>query len=481
LAARLDPIFDPPSAAAGETISAAVEPEGEDNVEAHPVEERPVPATPSRPIRGLLEARRDLLKFLMRRAQKYGPLVRFGRSHVYLATSPQYVKHVLQDNHLNYVKGPRFRRVMGPLIGEGLIAVDGDDWRRQRRRTQPYFLRAEQPVYMEAVTPIVAELCDRFSAIARANEPVNLNAEMDRLAVAANVRMMCGADAAGDVDSLVAAFVETGHTLNPTAGFSPVRLPSFIPTPTRLRFRRAIKTVDRIIYRLVDDRRRHPDRPKDLLSGLIFNREGESGGDQRLRDEIMTMLHAGFETVSDQLVWNFYTLANHPAIEQTVRDEADAVLSGRIPALADLRNLPELHMVQQEIMRIYPVAWGYFRTALADDRIDGYRIPANALVIISPYVTHRLPTVWDNPEEFKPERFRPEEVARRHRFAFFPFGAGPRHCIGGDVAMLLIAMTIATVLQRFRLEVLPGQHIRPVPRISLKPEPAVWVRIRCRS
>jgi cytochrome P450 len=218
-----------------------------------------------------------------------------------------------------------------------------------------------------------------------------------------------------------------------------------------------------------------------LLSGLIFNRDGESGGDQRLRDEIMTMLHAGFETVSDQLVWNFYTLSNHPTIEQTVRDEADNVLSGRIPALADLRHLPQLHMVQQEIMRIYPVAWGYFRTALADDRIDGYRIPANALVIISPYVTHRLKGVWENPEEFKPERFRPEEVARRHRFAFFPFGAGPRHCIGGDVATLLIAMTIATLLQRFRLEVQPGQRIRPVPRISLKPEPAVWVRVRCRS
>jgi cytochrome P450 len=138
-------------------------------------------------------------------------------------------------------------------------------------------------------------------------------------------------------------------------------------------------------------------------------------------------------------------------------------------------------MVMQEVMRLYPAAWGFFRTALRDDNIQGYHLPAGSLVIVSPYLTHRLPSVWADPNEFKPERFQPEHAAGRHKFAFFPFGAGPRHCIGGEVAMLLIAMTIVSLLQRFSIEVVAGQQVKPVPRISLKPEPALWVRVGRRT
>lgn len=430
----------------------------------------------------MLEARRGgVLQFLVGKTEQYGGLVCLRKNRTYIAAHPDYVKHVLQENHLNYVKGARFRRILGPLIGEGLIAVDGDDWRRQRRRTQPYFLRQQHPAYVASVTPSVEELCQRFETLARRSDPVNLNQEMDRLAVAANVRMMCGADAAGDVDSLVAAFVETGHSLDPTSGFNPIKLPKFIPTPKRIRFRRAIDSVDRIIYRLVEHRRQNRAAADDLLSGLIFDREGESGGDQRLRDEIMTMLHAGFETVSDQIVWNIIALGSHPEAANKVRDEGDRALAGRIPGFEDLRRLPYLHMVLQEVMRLYPAAWGFYRTALSDDYVDGYHIPPGALVIVSPYITHRLPGVWDNPGAFEPERFRPQAIGERHKFAYFPFGAGPRHCIGGEVALLLIGMTIATLLQRFHIEIVPGQNVRPVPRISLKPEPALWVRVRLRT
>ena len=444
-------------------------------------ESKPVPGPPGPPWRNIWQARKGVLQFLARQTEQYGGFVCLRHGRTYIAAAPDCVKHVLQDNHLNYVKGPRFRRILGPLIGEGLIAVDGEDWRRQRYRTQPYFLRKGHPAYVEAVTPAVAELCERFAAYARSGATVNLNQEMDRLAVMANVRMMCGNDAAGDVDALVSAFVETGHSLNPTSGFSPIKLPEFIPTPRRVRFRRAIANVDRIIYSLIDNRRHQERSTEDLLGGLIFDRDGESGGDVRLRDEIMTMLHAGFETVSDQIVWNLLTLSLHRDAEARVRDEGERMLAGRIPRHEDLRLLSYLHLVLQEVMRLYPAAWGFFRTAVKDDDIEGYRLPAGSLVIISPYLTHRLPDVWANPNEFLPERFQPEQTAGRHKFAFFPFGAGPRHCIGGEVAMLLIAMTIVTVLQRFSIEMLPKQQVRPVPRISLKPEPALFVRVHRRS
>ncbi len=444
-------------------------------------EAKPAPGPPGPPWKNVWQARKGVLQFLARQTEQYGGFVCLREGRTYIAAAPECVKHVLQDNHLNYVKGPRFRRILGPLIGEGLIAVDGEDWRRQRYRTQPYFLRKGHPAYVESVTPAVAEICERFESYAGSGVTVNLNQEMDRLAVAANVRMMCGNDAVSDVDGLVSAFVETGHSLDPTAGFSPITLPAFIPTPRRLRFRRAIANVDRIIYGLIDNRRRQQRSTDDLLGGLIFDRDGESGGDVRLRDEIMTMLHAGFETVSDQIVWNILTLSRHHDAQAQVRDEGERVLGGRIPRFDDLRLLSYLHLVLQEVMRLYPAAWGFYRTALEDDVIEGYHLPAGSLVIISPYLTHRLPEAWAKPNEFQPDRFRPDQSAGRHKFAFFPFGAGPRHCIGGEVAMLLIAMTVVTLLQRFSLEVLPGQQVQPVPRISLKPEPTLFVRVRRRS
>jgi cytochrome P450 len=424
--------------------------------------------------------REGVLQFLTRQTELYGGFVCLRHGRTYIAAAPECVKHVLQDRHLNYVKGPRFRRMLGPLIGRGLLSADGEDWRRLRYRTQPYFLRKGHSSYVESVAPAVAEVCDRFAAHADEGKPVNLNQEMDRLAVAANLWMMCGADAVGDVDALVAAFVETGHSLDPVAGFNPLPLPEFIPTPRRIRFQRAVAAADRIIHRLVTERRRRGPATDDLLGGLIFNRENEPDGDSLLRDEIMTMLHAGFETVSDQLVWNFLSLAQHPEHEARVRDESVQVLGGRIPAFEELHRLPHLYMVMQEVMRLYPAAWGYFRTALEDDVIQGYPMPAGSLVIISPYLTHRLRSVWADPEQFQPERFQPDRAAGRHKFAFFPFGAGPRHCIGGEVAMLLIAMTIASLLQRFAIEPQAGQQVRPVPRISLKPEPSLWVRIHRR-
>lgn len=441
-----------------------------------------VPPGPAGPRwKNVLEARRGVLQFLVGKVHQYGGLVCLAEGRTYIAAHPDYVQHVLQENHLNYVKGPRFRDMISPLIGDGLIVVDGDDWRRQRRRAQPFFLRKGHPAYVETVAPSVEALGERFTALARTNQLVNLNEEMDRLAVAANVRMMCGSRDEALVDTLVKAFVETGHSLSPAAGFSPVKLPAFIPTPKRVRFRRAIAKVDEIIYGLIAERRRATPPRDDLLSGLVFDRDGEPGGDKRLRDEIMTMLHAGFETVSDQIVWNVLALGKHPEVRERARQESDGLLGGRLPRFEDLRRLTYLHLVLQEIMRLYPAAWGFFRTALADDHMGGYRIPAGSLVIVSPYITHRLPEIWESPEEFRPERFRAEEAERRHRFAFFPFGSGPRHCIGGEVAELLIAMTVSMLLQRFELELEGSDQVRPVPRISLKPEPALHARIRLRS
>ncbi len=447
--------------------------------------ERPVPGPPGPLIRAIIraypEARRDLLGLLSRRVAEYGGLVCLRKNKTYLAVHPDYVKHILQDNHPNYIKGPEIRRILGTLIGEGLLTSDHELWRRQRSRSQPFFLRRDHPTYLANITPRVEELCRRWTQKAHANEIVNINEEMARLAVAANFSSICSDGTAEEIDAIVEAFLETGHSLNPASAFNPVRLPRFIPTPKRIRFRRAVEKADAVVYRLIADRRKDANPPQDLLSGLIFNREGESGGDELIRDEIMTMLHSGFETASDQIVWSLLSLTRHPEILARVRNEVDRVLGDRFLAMEDLSQLVELHRVQWEVMRLFPAAWGYFRTALKDDWIDGFRIPAGAVVLISAYLTHRMPQFWDSPTEFRPERFAAEEVAKRHKFAFFPFGAGPRHCIGGEVATLLIASTMSSLIRRFAIIPLPGQDIRAVPRISLKPEPALWVRLALRS
>ncbi|MDP3767798.1 MAG: cytochrome P450, partial [Dehalococcoidia bacterium] len=256
------------------------------------------------------------------------------------------------------------------------------------------------------------------------------------------------------------------------------------PTPTNLRFRRAMRTLDDIVYGMIEARRNNGADKDDLLSMLLEARDEETGegmSDKQLRDEVFTMFTAGHETTAAALAWTWYLLSQHPEAEGRLHNELGSVLSGRTPGLDDLQRLPYTRMVIEETLRLYPPVWSIGRMALREDTVLGYRIPAKGQVLLSSYVTHRHPEFWDEPERFDPERFAPERAASRPRYAYFPFGGGPRQCIGNEFAMMEAQLALATLAQRYRLRLVPGQVVEPEPAVTLRPRHGVMVTVEARS
>jgi len=260
-------------------------------------------------------------------------------------------------------------------------------------------------------------------------------------------------------------------------------MPERIPTPRNRRFLVARRKLDEAVYRLIAGRRRSGEDTGDLLSMLLAARDEETGegmSDRQLRDEVVTILIAGYETTADALAWTWYLLGTHPEAGARLHAELAAVLAGRVPAVEDLPQLPYTRMVLQEAMRLYPPAWGLLRQAREDDEIRGYRIPARARIVISQYVVHRHPGFWEEPEQFDPERFAPGRAASRPPFAYFPFGGGQRMCIGNNFAMMEAQLILATVAQRYRLDLVPGHPVEPEPLITLRPRHGVLVTLHDR-
>jgi cytochrome P450 len=248
-----------------------------------------------------------------------------------------------------------------------------------------------------------------------------------------------------------------------------------------LRFRRDLAVLDRVVYDVIRERRAHPDGRGDLLDMLMSAVDEETGqgmDDAALRDEVMTMFLAGHETTANGLAWTFYLLSKNPAVERKLRDELEQVLGGRAPTFEDLARLRYTTMVFQESLRLYPPAWLLPRTVREDDRLGEYSVPKGAIVLLSPYVLHRHPRYWNNPEGFDPERFENEKPGPLQRYTYFPFGAGPRQCIGSAFATLEAQLIMARVLQRYRLELVPTRKVEPEALITLRPKNGMWMRIR---
>jgi cytochrome P450 len=261
-------------------------------------------------------------------------------------------------------------------------------------------------------------------------------------------------------------------------------LAEILPLPENRRFYEALRTLDQVVYGMIKERRRSGRDTGDLLSMLVFARDEETGqsmSDKQLRDEVMTIFLAGHETTANALGWTWYLLSRHPEVTRRLEAELAEVLDGRTPTLDDLSKLNYTSMVIQEAMRLYPPAWIIGRNAVEADQIDGYDIPADSSIILSPYVTHRHPGFWDNPEGFDPERFSPQQTKDRPYFAYFPFGGGPRLCIGNNFALMEAKLVLATVAQRYRLELVPGHPVEPEPLVTLRPKYGLLMTLRPRN
>jgi cytochrome P450 len=447
---------------------------------------RPLPPGPrGYPWLGVLpQMRRDSLGFLSAMVRTYGDIVAlpFGPVRIYLLCHPEQVAYVLQGHAHNYGKS-RFSAQVRPLLGQGLATSDGALWRTQRRLVQPAFHRERLAGLAETITTATHAMLARWAPHAATGTPLDMLAEMTRLTGEVIVRALFGTalpEAVGR--TMFADFATvTGYLRRHMLTLTPWG--AWLPTPGRRQFHAALARLDHLVGQHIQARRQQGGDHGDLLALLLAARDPATGAGmapQQLRDEVMTLLFAGHETTALALTWTWDLLARHPAVAERLRRDVAAVLAGRMPTVADLPHLPYLRMVLEEALRLYPPAWMIARAARADDVIGGYPIPAGTTVFLSPYLTHRHPDVWPEPERFDPERFGAERAAARPPGAYFPFAAGPRACLGAPLAMLEAQLIVAQVIQAYDVALVGGQPVVPQPRLTLRPRHGVPMVVRGR-
>lgn len=414
----------------------------------------------------------------MREAARHGDVVRYRMAHMtwYQVNHPEGVRRVLQERNHDYGKGTLTARVLRPVLGDGLFISEGDMWLRQRRLMQPVFHRRSVAAFGELMTAAALETLERWEPLARRGEPFDAQAEMTRLTleiVTAALFSSHVGDEREAVSSAISTLVEDVSYRFEVPFYPPLS----VPTPRNRRMRAALRTLDAAVYRIIEEHREREDA-SDLLALLMTARDPETGeamSDKQLRDEVITLFIAGHETTANALTWAWYLLARNPEVETRLRAELDAELGNGPPAMADLPALPYTRMVLDETLRLYPPAWITNRQALVDDEILGYRIPAGAIVMLSPYVLHRHPHLWERPDEFDPERFSPERSVGRPRFAYFPFGGGPRQCIGKTMALTEAQLVLATIARRYRLRLVADRPVEPLALATLRPRDGLRV------
>lgn len=453
-----------------------------------PVSTLAPPCPRANPLLGsALDLRRSQIRTYERVMREHGDVVRLAvgppgvRFELYLIFHPDGIKTVLAGSREGYSKGNRFYRQIADAFGWGLLTSEGELWQRQRRLIQPLFTRREVDTYSELMAEEATALADRWDLAKQQGGVVDANAEMVRLALRVVGRAIFGADLAKASPVLDATFpVLNRHAFRRAT--SPLASPASWPTPANRRAADARSALDRIVDDLIAQRVRAGADGGDLLSRLLGARDPDSGKAmelQQVRDEALIFLLAGHETTSTALTFTLHLLARHPAEQQLVHDELDAVLAGRPPTVTDAPALERTAMALKEAMRLYPPAYALGRLAEAEHQIGGYLIPAGSNVAVSQFATHRHPEFWDEPETFDPARFTPEREAGRHSYAYFPFGRGPRACIGSHFAMLEATIAIAVLLQRFQLssqeESVPldteGITLRPRGPVPVHPAP----------
>ena len=416
----------------------------------------------------LLAFRRDPLEFLTRIAREYpGDVVRFrpGPRDSYLLKDPELIKDVLVTRQHDFRKsrGLEWAKL---FLGEGLLTSEGDFHTRQRRLAQPAFHRQRIGAYADDMVRRTVAARDRWSA----GQVLDVDGEMMRLTLGVVCSTLFGTDVASadevreDLATIIALF--------PRFSLPLFGLIQKLPLPSNARFNRALARMDALVYKIIAERQRDPSDRGDLLSMLLLARDEEGGGrmsDRQLRDEVITLLLAGHETTSNALTWTWYLLSQNPEVEARWREELRSVLGDRAATALDLPALRYTEMVLAESMRLFPPAWAMGRRALRDLTLGGFAIRKGDILTLSPYVMHRDERFWPDPLRFDPDRFTAEAKAARPRFAYFPFGAGARSCIGEPFAWMEGVLLLATIGQRWRLRLQPGQVVEPKALMTLRP------------
>lgn len=429
---------------------------------------------------------KDVLHYLQSTQREVGKIawLRSKIAKICIVSDPEYIKYVLQDNNKNYVKGNVFR-FLKPLVGNGLLTSEGDFWRRQRRLAQPAFHKERLAAMSQAMVTCTEQMIAEWQQRYQDGDTINMTLEMNKIALTIVSNALFKSDVKGDFE-----------IINQNLGFLLERItyrfrhplkqiPLWIPTPTNLKERAAIRALEKVIHQIIAKKRAEGTRKEngdllDMLMEAVDEETGERMSDKQLRDEVLTIFLAGHETSANTLAYMWWLLSLNPETADKISQELTTVLQGRTPTFEDLKQLPYCRQVINETLRLYPPAYAIERKTIAADQIGGYHIPKETNVIISSYVLHRMPELWgDEADQFQPERFETELVKKQPRFAYFPFGGGPRLCIGDQFALFEITIILAMVWKHYRFEPLvPQPQLALEPLVTLRPKENIRLKIR---
>jgi cytochrome P450 len=431
-----------------------------------------------------LSLRRDVLGMLTRVAREYGDIAHIPlllQSRI-LVSSPEWIEDLIVRQPQKFDKGPGLKDASRRLLGQGLLTSEGELWRRQRRLAQPAFHRQRIGEYAQ----VMVEQAAAHTRDWREGETRDMAEEMMALTLMIAVKTLFGIE-----------FTEEAKRVGPAVTLlmryqlgrlrSPLKIPMHWPTPSNLRAERAYQFLDSLVYGIIEERRRRRDagepEGRDVLS-LLMNAMDEDGSRmtaKQLRDEVMTLFIAGHETTAVTLGWLWHLLAHHPQVEARLCEELQNVLGGRAPTPEDLARMPYLDAVVHEVLRLYPAAYVLQRTSVEPFDLAGYHFPVNTTVIMSQWIVHRDPRLFDAPEEFRPERWLDGLESRLHPYAYFPFGGGPRRCIGQIFALMEAALVAATLAQKFRFTEPEGTSAVPEPLVTLRAKGGLPMKVEVRS
>ena len=422
-------------------------------------------------IGGLWDLRQDPLRFLLDVTREYGDVVRLGqlgKRPMFLVSHPDSVKHVF--NSRNFLKGMNLE-VMRLLGNDNLAMISGDPWRPRRRLLQPLFKPKDILTFLPTMCHATDAMLARWDGVYRRGDLLDIPKEMMRLTLDIITETMFSTSIDSGDTELGDAISEVLDYIGQSLWWIPI--PMAVPTPANRRFMRARNVINRVVYGIIDQRRRSGAPSKDDMLGRILAARDEESGlvltNKQVHDEVLSFFIAGHETTAAALAWTFYLLSRYPQARRGMTEEARRVLQSGHPGPNAASQLCYTRQVIDESMRLYPPGWAQSRSPIEDDEIAGCHIPAGSIVMISSYVTHRRPDFWPNPDGFDPERFAPEHAQTRHRYAHYPFGGGPYTCIANGFAVLEAQVALSMVAQRYRVDLLPGQNIEPYPAFTLRP------------
>jgi cytochrome P450 len=442
-----------------------------------------IPGPKGHPILGhLREVRRDQLGYEKWLAQEYGDVVhvRFANRHAYLISNPEDIRKVLVEEADKYYKAPIYHLLLSRFLGNGLLTSEGDFWKRQRKLSQPAFHTKRIQAYAETMVDFTRNMLNTWAA----NQVHIVNHDMMRLTLSIVVKTLFNSEIGEEANQIGEALTTVLEATNEGSQSLFFMLPEWIPLLRNIRNKRGVRQLDDVIMPIINARRGSSEDTGDLLSMLLIAQDDDGSGmtDKQLRDEVVTIVLAGHETTANALTWTWYLLSQHSEVEAKLHAEVDRVLGGRVPTLDDLRQLEYTDMIVKEALRMYPPIPTYGRQPIVPVELGGYSLPPESIILISPHVVHNDRRWWSDPEEFRPERFAKANEKQIPKYAYLPFGAGPRVCIGNSFAQMEAVLLLATIAQQYRLRLDPqDQEVVPQPTLTLRPRHNLTMRLEKRE